>query len=90
LSIHPSFSEYSLISLDSQHPDALAQIQTLESKTKDSVSASGAAEAEATAQPAFAQHMTDKITSEGDSVTLECKVTPVKDPNLKIGKGRRD
>ena len=77
------FPESSRVSLDSQHPDALARIQTLESR------AAAAKETEASAAgapPAFAGHMTDVKCAEGEDIALECRVTPTDDPRLQIGK----
>ena len=81
------FTESSRVSLDSQHPDALARIQTLESRA-DEAAASKETEAAAAAgsPPAFTAHMTDVKCAEGEDIALECRVTPTDDPRLQIGK----
>ena len=82
---HPlPFPESSHVSLDSQHPDALARIQTLEIKANEAAVASN--ETEASAPPAFTEHMTDVRCAEGEDIALECRVTPSNDPRLQIGK----
>ena len=81
--------ESSRVSEDSQHPDALARIQTLESRAEDAAAAAAAKETEASAAgapPAFAGHMTDVKCAEGEDIALECRVTPADDPRLQIGK----
>ena len=83
------FPESSRVSLDSQHPDALARIQTLESRAEDAAAAAAPKETEASAAgapPAFAGHMTDVKCAEGEDIALECRVTPTDDPRLQIGK----
>ena len=84
------FPESSRVSLDSQHPDALARIQTLESRAEDAAAAAASKETEASAAagapPAFAGHMTDVRCAEGEDIALECRVTPTDDPRLQIGK----
>ena len=81
------FTESSRVSLDSQHPDALARIQTLESRV-DEAAASKETEAAADAgsPPAFTGHMMDVRCAEGEDIALECRVTPADDPRLQIGK----
>ena len=81
------FPESSHVSLDSQHPDALARIQTLENRADEAAAASKETEASAAdAPPAFTEHMTDVRCAEGEDIALECKVTPSNDPRLQIGK----
>ena len=82
------FPESSHVSLDSQHPDALARIQTLESRADaaaNAAAASGETEAVSAAPPAFTEHMTDVRCAEGEDIALECRVTPANDPRLQIG-----
>ena len=86
LSCPVPFPESSRVSLDSQHPDALARIQTLESRADDAAAASRETEATAGAPPAFTAHMTDVKCAEGEDIALECRVTPTDDPRLQIGK----
>ena len=81
------FPESSIVSLDSQHPDALARIHTLENRADEAAAASKETEASAAdAPPAFTEHMTDVRCAEGEDIALECKVTPSNDPRLQIGK----
>ena len=68
-----------LVSLDSHHPDALQKIQTLESeaaaKGKDAKVAADAPKA--STAPSFTEHLADQKCTEGETVTLECKVVPI-------------
>ena len=82
------FTESSRVSLDSQHPDALARIQTLESRADEAAASkeTEAAAADAGNPPAFTGLMTDVRCAEGEDVALECRVTPADDPRLQIGK----
>ena len=80
------FPESSRVSLDSQHPDALARIQTLESRADEAAASKETEASAAGAPPAFAGHMTDVKCAEGEDIALECRVTPTDDPRLQIGK----
>ena len=73
-----------LVSLDSHHPDALEQIQTLENKGAK-LDAAPSDVPVATSAPSFSEHLADQKCDEGDTVTLECKVVPKGDPELNIG-----
>ena len=67
--------------LDSQHPEGLKQITAMENKVTRQVS-----EVEATfGKPVFTSPLTGtKEVAEGASAHLECRVVPVKDPNMTI------
>ena len=72
------------LALDSFHPDALEKIGSLEGKPARAEAEEEAAAA-AAAVPTFDTHLQNLQCREGDAALLECSVSPVSDPNLKIG-----
>ncbi len=72
--------------MESFHPDALGKIGTLEAKPTKTLAAKGEKEEEQFPAPVFETHVKDARCKEGETALLECAVTPVNDPNLKIGK----